>query len=246
MGAFDRLGLPVNFSCESAARAVIQVLKEMGMVAAIYGSLACRLYSDSARNPKNINVLVWSLNSQRIDLEGLKEKMAARDNIHLTLVPPVAASQVRPALWYRGSEEDKYTHFRIEIRVPAMISLPELMPNHINEINNVSLVPFAVALIDTLRKWDFDSLRVGEPRDGPGYYWRADDVHRRVNDIKRMLKLGHAKYSSRDKLAWEGNVIFSDTYRETVRQKIRRFCDMYPDATDDWRLLEFETIPTTP
>lgn len=51
-GAFVRLGLPVNFSCESAARAVIQVLKEMGMVAAIYGSLACRLYCDSARNPK--------------------------------------------------------------------------------------------------------------------------------------------------------------------------------------------------
>ncbi|KZP30748.1 hypothetical protein FIBSPDRAFT_926211 [Athelia psychrophila] len=223
MGAFGRLGLPVNFSCESAARAVIQP----------------GLYSDSARNPKNINVLVWSLKSRHVDLEGVKEKMAARDSIHLTIVPPVAPSQRKLALWYRGSEEDKHTHFRIEIRVPAMIGLPKLMPNHINEINNISLVPFAVALLDTLAKWDFDCLRAGEKRDIP-------DVHRRVNDVQRMLKLGHAQYASRDKLSWEGNIIFSNTYRETVRQKIGRFCDMYPVTTHDWRLLGFETIPTTP
>ena len=49
---FSRLGLPVNFSCESAAKHIIQVLKELGMVAAVHGSLAGRLYSDSARNPK--------------------------------------------------------------------------------------------------------------------------------------------------------------------------------------------------
>ncbi|KZP30740.1 hypothetical protein FIBSPDRAFT_1037998 [Athelia psychrophila] len=235
-GAFGRLGLPVNLSCESAARAVIQVLKEMGMVAAIYGSLACRLYSDSARNPKNINVLVWSLNSRHVDLEGVKEQMAARDSTHLTVVPPIAPSQAKPALWYRGSEEDKYTHFRIEIRVPAMNSLPKLMPNHINELNDISLVPFAVALIDTLGIWDFECLRA---RDKP-------DHHRRANDVQRMLKSRHAQYSSRNKLSWKGNIIFSDTYRETVRLKIRRFCDMYPDATHDWRLLELGLFPTAP
>lgn len=50
--SFHHLGLPVNHNCESAARVVISAMKELGVVAAIRGSLACRLYSDSARNPR--------------------------------------------------------------------------------------------------------------------------------------------------------------------------------------------------
>lgn len=155
--------------------------------------------------------------------------MVARDNIHLTL-PPVAPFQTQPALWYRGSEEDKHTHFRIDIRIPAMVSLPKLMPNHINEINDIPLVPFPVALIGTLGKWDSECLRAGENRNKP-------DSHRRANDVQRMLKSSHAQ-------TWNGD-IFSNKYRKTVRQKIHRFCDIYPDFTHDWRLLEFEPIPTT-
>lgn len=50
--SFHRLGLPMNLHCEPAARAIISALKKIGVVGAIRGTLACRLYSDSARNPR--------------------------------------------------------------------------------------------------------------------------------------------------------------------------------------------------
>lgn len=55
---WGQIGLPLNFDCELAARVLIRILSGLGMTAAVYGSLATRLYSDTARNPKVSNLIV--------------------------------------------------------------------------------------------------------------------------------------------------------------------------------------------
>ncbi|KAF7984500.1 hypothetical protein HWV62_13645 [Athelia sp. TMB] len=227
----SRVGLPVHFSCEAAAKHIIQVLKGLGMVAAVHGSVATRLYSDSARNPKNINIFVWSLNTRHIDLESVKAQMVESDSAHFDIAPPTEPSKQRPALWYRGAPDPRHTHFRIDIRVPAMVSLPKLKPAHVVETNGILAVPFAIALIEALHIWDFECMRAGEKSGGP-------DCLRRADDVQRLLKSRHI-LTWREAMPWRGNKLFTDTYRETVEQKVRRFCAAYPDFTRDWKLLGF-------
>ena len=157
--------------------------------------------------------------------------MAERDSAHFDITPPTEPSKQRPALWYRGSADERHTHFRIDIRVPAMVSLPKLKPKHVLDTSGILTVPFAIALIEALHIWDFECMRAGEKSDRPDY-------HRRAHDVQRMLKSRHV-LTLRDAMPWRGNTLFTDTYRETVEQKIHRFCGAYPDFTEDWKLLGF-------
>lgn len=171
----------------------------------------------------------------------MMDKLAAMDNVHFIVSKPTP--QKKQALWYRGTAKDAHTHFRIDIRAPAMVGLRNLMPNHIKEIDGILVIPFVLALMHTLDVWDYECLRTDENKE----VQNKDDCRdqRCANDLQRMMKSSHV-LSSRNKLSWTGNTFLDDGHREDMRQRIHRFCNKYPSFAEDWRLLGFELNPTVP
>lgn len=183
--------------------------------------------------------MVWSPNSRGVDLENLKEQLVAKHTAHFTISRSI--TQKEQALWYRGSRKESQTHFQINIRVPAMIGVPDLMPRDIKEINNILLVPFILVLMHALDLWDFEALRGGGRADSPD----CERRERWAYDVHRMLKSNHV-LSSRNELSHRGATYLDDGHREDMRQKIHRFCGIYPDFAEEWKLLGFELNPTMP
>ncbi|KAJ7508466.1 hypothetical protein B0H11DRAFT_1965170 [Mycena galericulata] len=213
----------------AAAETTINILRQHNLPAAIFGSLACRLYGNS-RCPKDADILVFPP-SNEIDAEVLKRLIVAAAPRLFYLKAARDPAATYRILWFRQPPRRRET--KVDILVPGIMSLPVIPLPRIRWASGLPLAPFPFILLHKLKGW-------ADHRVAPEKFKRvrqttdAADV-RRLLDIVSEMRVLEALPSW-----WEDLELFDAELQADSVVRVQEYCSEFPARAERWRSLGFE------
>lgn len=124
--------------------------------------------------------------------------------------------------------------FKIDILLPGIMDLPHLSQNQINYIDGLPVVPFIVLLLQKLQGWD-DHLNCAEI-----HKFRKHTTD--AQDIKNLLEIAPGMLLMKMVKPWDERGILSSGFQQASVERIKRFCQSFPETMNRWLLLGFEVV----
>ncbi|KAF8965754.1 hypothetical protein BDZ97DRAFT_1729735 [Flammula alnicola] len=217
------------------AKKVVDILNEIGFDCALFGSLACYLYGN-ARSPNDIDLVAFPPSGRLMDAEWLKQEIAGRDLDHFSLEHPKDPTATYRVLYFvvdRGLAPNNTFHknkCKIDVLVPGTMHLPSLCGPSIKWQGGLPVVPFPLLLLQKLQGWD-DHMHMVEP-------YKFEKHVTDASDVQALLKLEHV-VSLRFSQPWMDHMLFSREFMDLSVERVKDFCDMYPDSRSEWFRLGF-------
>ena len=142
-------------------------------------------------------------------------------------------------LWYR-----QYYHgpeCKINILVPGTMHLPHLIVTYVVHLRDathsassiIPAVPFALLLLHKLQGWD-DHRKAEEA-------YKNQKQHQDAADVRRLLALRHESELLAKTQPWDNEELFSEEFRALTRERVKAYCEAFPDRSKEWKALGFET-----
>lgn len=122
---------------------------------------------------------------------------------------------------------------KIDILLPGIMDLPHLSGHQINYIDGLPVVPFIVLLLQKLQGWD-DHLNCAE-----AHKFRKHPID--AQDIKNLLEIA-PDLSMRVVRPWSERDVLSSGFQQASVERVKRFCQSFPETMEQWRSLGFEAI----
>ncbi|KAJ7146402.1 hypothetical protein C8R44DRAFT_757352 [Mycena epipterygia] len=213
----------------AAAETTINILRQHNLSAAIFGSLACKLYGNS-RCPKDADILVFPPNDQ-IDAETLKRLIVAAAPRLFYLKNARDPAATYRILWFRQPPRRRET--KVDILVPGPMSLPAIPLPRLRWASGLPLAPFPFILLHKLKGW-------ADHRAAPEAFKRvrqstdAADV-RRLLDITAEMRVLRAVPSW-----WTDAELFDAELQADSLVRVRDYCEEFPGRIERWRSLGFD------
>ncbi|KAF5352418.1 hypothetical protein D9756_006297 [Leucocoprinus leucothites] len=219
----------------SAATATVAALKKHGMTCAAVGSLACKLYGDFGRDPKDVDMLVLQSPGTPVrTAEEIKRLIVATDPSHFFLKYPRDILKPYRILCHRKTIFDPYC--KVDILTPGIMNLPNIPHpsprKHITTISGIPLVPFSLLLALKLQAWS-DHLVAREEYQRIKHVQDATDVGQLLDMKEKVAELRRAR-------PWHDSELFSEELQELTRMRVKNYCKQYPHRAVAWRSLGFE------
>jgi len=213
----------------TAAETTINILRQHNLPAAIFGSLACKLYGNS-RCPKDADILIFPPAGD-INAEILKQLLVAAAPRLFYLKNARDPAATYRILWFRQPHSRRET--KVDILVPGAMSLPKIPLPRIRWISGLPLAPFCFILLHKLKGW-------ADHRDAPEGFKRARqsmdaaDVRRLLDIVTEMRVLQAAPSWSKDP------ELFDEMLQEDSVVRVRQYCVEFPGRAERWRSLGFD------
>ncbi|KDR86023.1 hypothetical protein GALMADRAFT_235214 [Galerina marginata CBS 339.88] len=229
-----------------AARTVTGIFNAHGLSCAVFGSLASKLYG-CARCPKDVDLLVSqdpvydtssdsessdSTSGKRATLDAgqLKDLVLRSNSRNFYLKMPRDPSAEYRILWYRTRYQGP--ECKVDILIPGTMHLPHLRPERVLVIDTIPVVPFSLLLYHKLQGWD-DHCQAEEP-------YKKQKQHQDAGDIRRLMALKHLIEGLRQTKS-QDEELFSEEFWALTVERVKRYCEIFQDRVEDWKLLGFET-----
>ncbi|KAJ7222872.1 hypothetical protein B0H12DRAFT_1328979 [Mycena haematopus] len=213
----------------TAAETAINILRLHNLPAAIFGSLACKLYGNS-RCPKDADILVLTPASD-INAEILKQLLvtAAPRLFYLKNARDPAATY--RILWFHQPPHRRET--KVDILVPGPMSLPNIPLFRIRWISGLPLAPFCFILLHKLKGW-------ADHRDAPEGFKRARQ-NTDAADVRRLLDIATEMRVLQAEPSWYRDPeLFDAELQADSVVRVRHYCIEFPGRAERWRSLGFD------
>lgn len=173
------------------------------------------------------------------DAAGLKDLVVRANPRNFFLKLPRDPAADYRILWfrqyYRGPE------CKVDILVPGTMHLPHLIAArvvHLTDANHgasstIPVVPFALLLLHKLQGWD-DHRKAEEA-------YKNQKQHQDAADVRKLLALRHESELLAKTPPWDDEELFSEEFRTLTRERVKAYCDAFPDRSKEWKALGFET-----
>lgn len=181
--------------------------------------------------PQDVDLLVLQRpEAQQRTTEQLKELLVSIDRqFYLKSArDPQATYKV---LWFRSSSGGR--HCKVDILIPGIMHLPNLLPKMIRWIDRIPLVPFSVLLLQKLQGWD-DHRNMTETH-------KNQKQHSDAADIRWMLELQSEMAALRGLKPWDDVQLFDKEFQLLSQRRVVEYCAKFPDRDKAWQSLGFET-----
>lgn len=169
-------------------------------------------------------------------IEDLKAAIAHLDPVHFYLIPSRKPGATYKVLYYRITDSSTVhtvlTSCKVDLVFPGTLQLPDLPKAHINWDEGLPLIPFSLLLLQKLQGWYHHRISEEELKR---LKQRTD-----AKDVEGLLELS-GTVSLQSSRPWSDRKLFSEELEELSRQRVRLYCSMYPEWTEIWRLLGFES-----
>ncbi|KAJ7842279.1 hypothetical protein B0H14DRAFT_2781565 [Mycena olivaceomarginata] len=204
----------------TAAETAVNILRQNNLPAAIFGSLACKLYGNS-RCPKDADILVLTSVSD-ITAEILKQLLVA----------------AAPRLFYLKNSRDPAATYRIlwfrqrpgrrETKGPCLShSFP--LPR-IRWVSGLPLAPFCFILLHKLKGW-------ADHRDAPEGFKRARQSTDAA-DVRRLLDIVTEMRALQAAPSWKEDLeLFDAELQADSVVRVQQYCVEFPGRAKRWRSL---------
>ncbi|KAJ7665668.1 hypothetical protein B0H17DRAFT_990858 [Mycena rosella] len=212
-----------------AAETAIGIFRQHNLPAAIFGSLACKLYGNS-RCPKDADILVFPPNSQ-IDAETLKRLIVAAAPRYFYLKDARDPAATYRILWFRQPSRRRET--KVDILVPGPMSLPAIPLPRIRWVSDLPLAPFPFILLHKLKGW-------ADHRAAPEGFKRARQSTDAA-DVRRLLDIVPEMRVLQELPSWpEDPELFDAELQTDSVARVKEYCAEFPGRAERWRSLGFD------
>ncbi|KAK7063632.1 hypothetical protein R3P38DRAFT_2593331 [Favolaschia claudopus] len=228
----------------TAAETAIRIFRQHAFPAAIFGSLACKLYGNSrcpkvrgSNRSKDADILVFP-HSTEIHAEILKQLLVASAprNFYLKNARDPAATY--RVLWYRSNPPSR-RETKVDILVPGPMSLPQIPGSRIRWISNLPLAPFCFILLHKLKGW-------ADHREAPEGFKRARQSTDAA-DVRRLLEIAaEMQMLQATPLWWKDAELFDEQLQTDSVERVKLYCAEFPARAERWRSLGFEVPESGP
>jgi hypothetical protein len=133
-------------------------------------------------------------------------------------------------LWY--GQRDFGPQCKIDILVPGTLHLPLLSQSHISWISGFPLVPFSLLLLHKLQGWT-------DHRDALENFKRQKQ-HMDAADVRRLMQLDPV-VGLGSSPPWEDKELFDEEFQRLSKERVKLYCETFPDRAEGWELLGFQT-----
>ncbi|PPQ93057.1 hypothetical protein CVT25_011933 [Psilocybe cyanescens] len=218
------------------AKKVVDILQNIGVESALFGSLACHLYGNE-RAPNDIDIITFPPSGRLMTAEWVKQAIYNGDPENFVLEYGKNPNITYRVLYYRVTDDlapsntfhkDKC---KVDVLLPGTLHLPCLTSYNIKWRENLPVVPFSLLLLQKLQGWD-DHRRMPEP-----YKFEKHVVD--ASDVQSLLQLEHA-VPLRFSKPWNNRSLFSEDFFKLSLKRVKEFSAMYPACSDEWARLGFE------
>ncbi|KAJ7762322.1 hypothetical protein DFH07DRAFT_882967 [Mycena maculata] len=215
----------------SAAETTINILRQHKFPAAIFGSLACKLYGNS-RCPKDADILVFPP-SNDIEPEILKRLIVAAAPRLFYLKNARDPAATYRILWFRQSHPHRRRETKVDILVPGIMSLPVIPLSRIRWTSSLPLAPFPFILLHKLKGW-------ADHRAAPETFKRVRQTTDAA-DVRRLLDI-HAEMRVLQALPswWTDPELFDEELQADSVVRVQQYCSEFPGRAERWRSLGFD------
>ncbi|KAH9474352.1 hypothetical protein JR316_0012810 [Psilocybe cubensis] len=217
------------------AKKVVDILQNIGVETALFGSLACHLYGNE-RAPNDIDIITFPPPGRLMTAEWLKQAIYNGDPENFILEYGKNPNIAYRVLYYRVSDDlapsntfhkDKC---KVDVLLPGTMNLPFLPSYNIKWRQGLPVVPFSLLLLQKLQGWD-DHRRMPEP-----YKFEKHKVD--ASDVQSLLQLEHA-VPLRFSKPWTNRNLFNEDFYDLSLKRIKEFSAIYPACADGWARLGF-------
>ncbi|KAF7330124.1 hypothetical protein MSAN_02462200 [Mycena sanguinolenta] len=219
----------------AAAETTINILRQHNLPAAIFGSLACRLYGNSRCPkgnffPQDADILVLTPASD-ITAEILKQLLVAAAPRFFYLKNARDPAATYRILWFRQPSHRRET--KVDILVPGPMSLPHIPLPRIRWVSGLPLAPFCFILLHKLKGW-------ADHRDAPEGFKRARQSTDAA-DVRRLLDIGAEMRVLQAEPSWYKDLeLFDAELQADSEVRVRQYCIEFPGRAERWRSLGFD------
>ncbi|KAJ6601137.1 hypothetical protein DFH09DRAFT_969703 [Mycena vulgaris] len=218
----------------TAAQTAIEIFRQHNLPAAIFGSLACKLYGNS-RCPKDADILVFPPlvlpPSEQLDAEALKRLIVATAPRHFYLKNARDPAATYRILWFRQPSRRRET--KVDILVPGPMSLPVIPLPRIRWVSGLPLAPFSFILLHKLKGW-------ADHRAAPEGFKRARQSTDAA-DVRRLLDIVAEMRALEALPLWAADPELFDAELQTDSVvRVKQYCAEFPGRADRWRSLGFD------
>ncbi|KAJ7447245.1 hypothetical protein FB451DRAFT_1290788 [Mycena latifolia] len=213
----------------TAAETAISIFRQHSLPAAIFGSLACKLYGNS-RCPKDADILVLPPSDQ-IDAETLKRLIVAAAPRHFYLKNARDPAATYRILWFRQPSRRRET--KVDILVPGPMSLPAIPLPRIRWVSGLPLAPFPFILLHKLKGW-------ADHRAAPEGFKRARQSTDAA-DVRRLLDIVTEMRTLQALPSWSADPeLFAAELQADSAVRVKEYCVEFPGRAERWRSLGFD------
>ncbi|KAJ7083382.1 hypothetical protein B0H15DRAFT_889287 [Mycena belliarum] len=215
----------------AAAHTAINILHQHQLHAAIFGSLACKLYGNS-RCPKDADILVFSP-SDNIDAETLKRLIVATAPGYFYLKNARDPAATYRILWFRPPSPSKRRESKVDILVPGPMSLPSIPLPRLRWVSGLPLAPFPFILLHKLKGWS-------DHRAAPEGFKRARQSTDAA-DVRRLLEIATEMRLLQALPSWSADSeLFDAELQADSIVRVKEYCAEFPGRAERWRSLGFD------
>jgi hypothetical protein len=170
-----------------------------------------------------------------ISIEDLKLSIERLDPVHFYLIPSKRPGAAYTMLYYRlnnaSSVQTVSTSCKVDLVFPGTLHLPTLPRTQIFWDEGLPIIPFSLLLLQKLQGWDDHRIS-------------GEDIKRLkqttdAKDVRGLLELS-GTVSLRFSRPWSDRVLFSEEFEALSRERVRLYCSMFPESSENWRLLGFD------
>ncbi|KDR66501.1 hypothetical protein GALMADRAFT_1156181 [Galerina marginata CBS 339.88] len=217
------------------AKKVVDILHNLGIESALFGSLACYLYGNE-RPPNDIDIIAFPPVGRFMTAEWLKQAISNGDPENFCLEAAKNPHATYKVLYFLvGGELAPSCTFhkdkcKIDVLLPGTLHLPCLSNYNIKWKGGLPVVPFSVLLLQKLQGWD-DHRRMPEP-------YKFEKHVTDASDVQSLLKLEHV-VALRFSQPWTDRVLFSEEFINLTMSRVRDFAINYPASAGEWVRIGF-------